>query len=177
MSVDLRSVAIAWVSGMPANSQEEGVAQLENFEKALQQRHLRTYFLAPFVSTKDKRETLAESGLSKHVLDLISWIDHKRVWGQLSLLVRQARKHATTLSGKADVTVSSAIPLTDSERSALIKKMEARRSGKVRLHEKVIPQLLGGLVVDMDGTRIDLSIQGKLAAIRAAARATLMHSS
>jgi ATP synthase F1 delta subunit len=176
VSVDLRSIAVAWVSGIPATQQEESVTQLELFMKATQQKHIRSYFLAPFVPTKDKQEALSNAGLNKHVASLVSWLDHKRLWSELPRLSRLARSYATVLSGTTDITVFSAVPLTASEKTALTKKMEARLEGHARVHEKVVPELLGGLIVDVHGTRTDLSIKGKLAAIRAAAKATLMHS-
>ena len=176
MSIDVRTIAAAWVSGIDTTQQEDSVGQLELFVKALRKRETRHYFLAPFVSTQEKQDALASAGMNKNVADLVSWLDHKRLWTQIALVARFARKQVTTLTGASDVTVFSAVPLTDSERATLLKKMEAKREGTVRLHEKVTPSILGGLIIDEVGERLDLSIQGKLAAIRSAVKATIQHA-
>lgn len=64
------------------------------------------------------------------------------------------------------VTVTTARPLTDTLAEKLSQKLEARLGGKVVLDERVDEACMGGLIVEADGKRIDLSIKSELSMIR-----------
>ena len=61
--------------------------------------------------------------------------------------------------GEARVTVITAHPLNDDQRSNLIAKLVAKTSLKVTLEEKVKPAIMGGMIVIMHNEIIDGSIR------------------
>jgi F-type H+-transporting ATPase subunit delta len=65
----------------------------------------------------------------------------------------------------ADVT--TAIPLTESLRQSISDKLSADMGRAVVLREKVDPGIIGGIVIDAAGRRIDASIVSQLENARA----------
>ena len=62
----------------------------------------------------------------------------------------------------AEVEVTSAVPLTEEEKSALIAKLEKANGKKVSARFSVDPSVLGGIIVKSDGAVIDGSLRSKL---------------
>ena len=63
-------------------------------------------------------------------------------------------------------TVTSAVPLTDSEKQALNLKLNAMCQKTVAVHWAVDSALLGGVVVDMDGKVLDGSLRHRLQKVK-----------
>jgi F-type H+-transporting ATPase subunit delta len=74
------------------------------------------------------------------------------------------------LKGEVEAEVTSARPLSGSETQELKAVLKARLGREPRLHTKIEPALLGGLVVKVGSRMIDSSIRTKLTGIRAAMR-------
>lgn len=68
-------------------------------------------------------------------------------------------------SSDLTVKVSSAVPLTEQEQSALRQNLEARFNQGLDLRFGVEPSLLGGIVVHAGDQVIDGSVKGKLDAL------------
>lgn len=64
---------------------------------------------------------------------------------------------------KIDVTVSSAVELSQGQRDALVAALKRRLSREVRLHCEINPALVGGAVLRADDLVIDGSLAGGLA--------------
>ena len=72
-------------------------------------------------------------------------------------------KHFLSVS---EVEVISAVPLTESEKSALISKLEKTSGKKVSAHYSVDASLLGGIIVKSEDTVIDGSLRSKLGKVK-----------
>ena len=68
--------------------------------------------------------------------------------------------------GITEANVVTAVPLTQERAEALRKKLEGMSGKKVVLIQTVDPQLIGGVCVEMDGRRMDNSIQTQLEQFR-----------
>lgn len=64
--------------------------------------------------------------------------------------------------------VTTAKPLDDSQRERLIKKLREMSGRQVELTEKTDPDILGGVLLEMDGRRYDNTIRRRLEDIRQA---------
>ena len=65
-----------------------------------------------------------------------------------------------------EVTVVSAVPLNDTSREKLLAKLQEMTGKTVRLTAKVDPSILGGLRLDLNGTRLDGTVQRRLERLR-----------
>ncbi len=63
-------------------------------------------------------------------------------------------------------TVTSAVPLTDGEKHTLIAKLEALSGRTVVAHYRTDESLLGGMVVELDGTVYDNSLKRQMNRIK-----------
>ncbi len=64
------------------------------------------------------------------------------------------------------VQVTSAVPLTDDERDALVRKLTEFTGKKAELTLSEDPSLIGGIIVQIGDTVIDGSVRGYLASLR-----------
>lgn len=58
--------------------------------------------------------------------------------------------------------VTSAVPLTEKERKALIQQLQKKNGGTVRLSCEIDPSIMGGVIVEMEGAVIDGSLRRRL---------------
>ena len=77
-------------------------------------------------------------------------------------MIAAFRSIAAAQRGEVTAEVTSAHPLSDAQLETLKNKLTAREGRTVKLHSKVDPQLLGGLVVTIGSKRIDGSIRTRL---------------
>lgn len=68
--------------------------------------------------------------------------------------------------GMTEAYVTTAVPLSDGNVDALRKKLEAISGKKVTLIQSVDPKLIGGVRVEMDGHRLDNTVQTRLEQLR-----------
>ena len=68
--------------------------------------------------------------------------------------------------GIVEANVTSALPLTEAERSALRVKLSGISGKQVSLIETVDPAVIGGVRVEMEGRRYDNTIQDRLGRLR-----------
>jgi len=62
--------------------------------------------------------------------------------------------------------VTSAAPLTDSQRTALLAKLAAGGAANVELNEKVQPELIGGVVVRVGDRQVDATVARSLRGLK-----------
>jgi F-type H+-transporting ATPase subunit delta len=84
----------------------------------------------------------------------------------LSSVVDEYAAIAEKSRGVVAVDVTTAVELTDSLRSSITKKLAAEMGTGVVLREKVDPSILGGVIINAHGRRIDASIASQLEAAR-----------
>ncbi len=63
-------------------------------------------------------------------------------------------------------TVTSVVPLTDSEQQELRAKLQTMSGHRVEMHYQLDPTLLGGVVVELDGTVYDNSLKRQMTRIK-----------
>lgn len=68
--------------------------------------------------------------------------------------------------GIAEATAESAAPLTQAQAEALTRKLKEMTGKRIVLHQKVNPELIGGLRVDLEGRRYDNSIRTRIDRLR-----------
>ena len=102
-----------------------------------------------------------------------SVISHERVHAVLNALGFEsgqggdARAIHEAARNQVDVSVTTAVPLSDELREAL-RKVAAKYTGReVRLRESVDSGVLGGVVIQIGDTKLDTSISRHLRRIRA----------
>jgi F-type H+-transporting ATPase subunit delta len=89
--------------------------------------------------------------------------------GRASALPRVSEEFTRLLNTQRGVvmaTVTSAVPLTADETAAIRSRVEAMAGADVELAEKVDPDLIGGLTIQVRDRLLDASIRGRLERLR-----------
>lgn len=85
---------------------------------------------------------------------------------ELKGCARQYRIRYNQAHGIVEATAVTAIPLSEENRASLEKKLCALTGKTVMLETRVDSSVLGGIRLDMDGTRLDGTVQSRLDALR-----------
>jgi F-type H+-transporting ATPase subunit delta len=120
----------------------------------------------PLLSTTARRglagtiaDNLKLSPTTRNFISLLA--DHRRL-NQLVGIAREFTHILDQQRQRVRATVTSAVPLDDAQRQALIAAFEHKLGRTVLAETSVDPQLLGGVVVDVEGTVYDGSVRTQL---------------
>lgn len=118
----------------------------------------------PTLRTEERIEVLRkvignEPGITEHFLCLLV---EKHRFGRLSEIREAYNKQYHDAFGIAEVFVTSAVPLDESQRSALTAKLQKKLGKTIQLRERVDSALLGGMVVQYGNTRMDNSLRTRM---------------
>jgi len=172
-TVDERSLGVArlYARSMLAVALEQGAAEELGdeldavLEGAVRDREFGAFLMSP-VLERDKRRQSLEKALRGRASDLL--IDSLQVInrkGRLQILPQVVEEyheaHRETL-GQVEVRISTAVPLTEAQREDLHRRTRESTGKETFLIEKVDPNLLGGLVVQMGDQKVDMSVRRDL---------------
>lgn len=178
-TVDDRELAVGRIYGqaMLALAEERGEAdvlldELGELVKFLDSSPEFETFLGSPLIEEDERTPALERIFRGRATDLL--VDSLQVInrkGRLDLLRAVAEAYRLAyreMRGLVDVTVRTAVPLSEPQRAHLT-EVAARFTGrKPSLIERVDPSILGGMVVETSGLKIDSSVATRLRELSAA---------
>lgn len=104
--------------------------------------------------------------LSPLTLNMLAMLVDAGRDGELAAVATAFAEIAEAGTGAVTAKVTTAVPLTDELRAALVKKLSAQAGKDVALREAVDPSVLGGVVVEMGGRILDGSVRGRLSEMR-----------
>ena len=116
------------------------------------------------------RAVLEKMGAGELSTKFVLLLAAKRRLFVLLQIIKQYEQLVAKSRGETEAEVTAARALSDSEINELRAALKAKLGKEPRLHAKVDPTLLGGLVVKVGSRMIDSSIRTKLMGIRAAMR-------
>jgi F-type H+-transporting ATPase subunit delta len=99
---------------------------------------------------------------SELLVDSLLVVNRKGRLAALRAIAVAYRAALRDLRGWMDVHVRSAVPLTEPLRARLTQALAASTRRKPTLIEKVDPAVIGGLVVEVEGRKIDASVASRL---------------
>ena len=85
---------------------------------------------------------------------------------QLPDCLEEYRRQYDLLHGIIRVTAVTAVPMDETQLAALREKLAAQTGRQVELSTRSDPSTMGGVVLEMEGKRIDGSVRARLEAIR-----------
>src|SRR5262249_18710496 len=96
------------------------------------------------------------------LVDSLEVINRKGRLGLLPAIVAAYRGEYRELRGLVDARVTTAVPLTEEQRTELAAALGKLTGKRPELIERVDPAILGGLVVEVAGEKIDSSLATRL---------------
>jgi F0F1-type ATP synthase delta subunit len=110
-------------------------------------------------------ETVFRGRASDLLTDSLQVINRKGRLGALPAIAEAYRREYRDRRGLVEATVRTAVPLPPALRERLVAEV-GRLSGKTaQLVERVDPGILGGLVVEFAGEKIDASVASRLSGL------------
>ncbi|KAK9240984.1 OSCP/delta subunit of ATPase [Lipomyces kononenkoae] len=128
----------------------------------------------PALSASDKKivvDTLSKSVSAPTVANLLSVLAENNRLGLLSEIIEKFGTLMSAHNGEVEATITSATPL-DSKllsriESAVAKSQFVGAGKKLKVSNKVNPDILGGLIVEVGDRTVDLSVSSKISRLNA----------
>ncbi|ODQ73704.1 hypothetical protein LIPSTDRAFT_52074 [Lipomyces starkeyi NRRL Y-11557] len=128
----------------------------------------------PALSASDKKivvETLSKSVSVPTVANLLAVLAENNRLGLLSEVIEKFDTLMSAYKGEVEATITSAAPL-DSKilsriESAISKSQFVGAGKKLKVSNRVNPDILGGLIVEVGDRTVDLSVSSKISRINA----------
>jgi F-type H+-transporting ATPase subunit delta len=159
--------------------EDELLAELQALGEAVAgDPELAAFLASPLVSGEARAEVLEKvfrRRASDLLVDALEVINLKGRLGLLPAIVEAFRGEYRELRGLVDVRVTSAVPLSQAQRTSLAAALAKLTGKQPELIERVDPSILGGLVVEVAGEKSDSSLSSRLrdVAMHLAQRAAL----
>ena len=172
-SADSREVGVARVYARAmlhlaaAQGQEdELLGELAGLGKAVAgDAELAAFLASPLVSSEARAQVIEKvfrQRASDLLVDALEVINGKGRLGLLPAIVEAYRGEYRELRGLVDARVTTAVPLSKAQRESLAAAVAKLTGKQPELIESVDPSILGGLVVEVSGEKIDSSLAMRL---------------
>lgn len=130
--------------------------------------------LQPFLSQASiewthRQVVLDEIAQAYHpiVKQALAVIGENHRMAELSIILDECEAHYNELKGILSAQVTTVIPLTETQKEQLIQKLKIQFDGQqILLEEKIDPNILGGVVVQLGNRVLDGSIKTQLEKIK-----------
>lgn len=127
------------------------------------------FLLSPAIPKEERIRSIHESFQGKiddHLIAFLSILTEKRHVRDLEECINAYDELYRESMKKSDAVVISAVELTDDQKNRLKETLERKSGHTVTVEYRTDKKLIGGVVVEMDGTRMDGSIRHRLKEIK-----------
>lgn len=146
---------------------EEDLARLQSLLQESPQ--FRAFLFDPRIARDRKRERLQEllgTTLQPNTLRLLELVIEKRREKLINAICQEFQRLYEAHQGILRTLITSAVPLTQEEQTALVQKLEQGTGKQVIPTFEVDPHLIGGIKVQMGDYEIDGTLRGALEQLR-----------
>lgn len=163
--------------GLYALCAEEGLArevleQLQALKACFDEQKDFCRLLSNMALSKQERTDILDHALRgqvhPYVLNFLKILCERGVLGEFSGCEQAYRQQYNHDHGVTEAVVTTSVALTEDQRRKLLIKLGDMTGRQISLQEKVDPQLLGGVLLEMDGKRYDNTLRNRLQAIHQA---------
>ena len=120
--------------------------------------------------SRDERLKIADSALRgqvhPYVLNFIKILVERGAVSEFSSCADAYRDRYGKAHDIAEAEVTTATALSDEQRKALAERLERMTGQKIRLKEHVRPEVVGGVLLELNGKRYDNTVRQRLDNIR-----------
>ncbi len=122
----------------------------------------------PSIPVNDRKKLVDEAfgdGTEKYLINFIKLLCDKNILNQFSGCCEEFTRRYNADNNIAEAVVTSALPLTEEQQKALSDKLIQISGKKVTLTNKIDKSVVAGLIVELDGVRLDGTVRGRLTGI------------
>lgn len=124
---------------------------------------------SPALSAEEKQGVISEifeGKLSLMSYNFLSVLIEKGRIAYIDKIAAEFKQMYYDKNGILEITVTTALPLSEELRIKLKEKLEKISSKKIILKEKLDTSILGGIILDYGNTKLDVSVKSKIDAMR-----------
>ena len=128
-----------------------------------------TLLASPAISMEERLSAIRAAfgaRVPEHVLSFLLLMCEKGRIAHFPEAVKEYEKLLLASERILDATVTSAVALTDEEKQRLQAALEKQSGGKVNIAYALDRELLGGLIVEIDGKILDGSVRDRLQRVK-----------
>ena len=143
--------------------------ELDDFVEAQRQvPELRALLRNPQIDQRAKAAALEEllGGDEQLVRNFLLLLAEKNRGGEVEEIAREFDRLVAREQGILDVELTTAVELSEQEARDVIGQIEKASGRKVEATQRVDPDLIGGLVLQVGSLRLDASVRGRLDRLR-----------
>jgi len=166
-----REIGRLYAAVMLRVAEEQGQAEALEEELAALVSHLdrnpefQQFLTSPLIQEGPHVEVIEKAfrgRASDLLVDSLQVIGRKGRLGSLRAVATEYRKALRHLRGGMDVHIRTAVPLTDALRARLTDAITAAVDRKPTLIEHVDPSLVAGVVIELEGRKVDATLASRL---------------
>ena len=116
----------------------------------------------PFMERKQLIEDAFGTQVERYLVNFLKLLCERNILGEFDGCCEEFVRRYNLEHGIAEAVVTSAVPLSKEQMSALKAKLEKISGKKVALQQKTDPAVLAGLRVELEGRQLDGTVQGRL---------------
>lgn len=171
-----QSIAGRYAQAVFDLAREEGgidriAGELDQLQGALDDSaDLRDLIASPRYSRDDQKNAIGalaqKMGLGNVLANTLQLMASNRRLFVLPALIQQLRALIADERGEVTADVTSAVALSDAQKSKLTETLAQKSGKKVKLNTRVDEGLIGGMIVKLGSQMIDSSVRSKLASLQ-----------
>jgi F-type H+-transporting ATPase subunit delta len=163
--------------GLYALCMEEGIAkdvleQLQALKNCFDEQPDFCRLLSNMSLSKQERVEIVDKTLRgqvhPYVLNFLKILCERGALHEFSGCEQAYRERYNHDHGVTEAVVTTCLPLTEDQRRKLLVKLGSMTGNRIDLYEKVDPQVLGGVLLEMNGKRYDSTLRCRLQSIHQA---------
>lgn len=131
----------------------------------------------PSIHLQERQKLLDEafgSQIHVYLLNFLKLLTERGLIGEYGACCRIMRQMYNRDHGIAEAVVTSAVPLSEEQVRKLLEKLTAKTGKKIEFVQKVNPEVLGGIRVEIDGELLDGTVQTRLKDLRGKIGSTVL---
>ena len=153
-----------------ADNVDEVLNNLKSINEAIfGNQDLKTFFLHPVISLKDKKEALKtalENKIDNLTLNFIETLLDENRFGAFKTIFELFKKEVDKIKNKQEIEVVSAVNIDEKYKKQLEEKLKTKINKDVILNYNLDENIIGGIIVKIEDKIIDLSLKNKFEALR-----------
>jgi F-type H+-transporting ATPase subunit delta len=122
----------------------------------------------PEIDTRVKKDVVSRllEGANPLVANFVQVLIDRGRGGELEEIGAAFDQRVAAAEGRLRIVVRTAVPMPDDLRSGLLSRLESRTGRPVDLDAVVDPEIIGGLVIESEGSVVDASVRQRLSELR-----------
>ncbi len=169
MSVAATYAEALYEAAVDKGAVPEIAAQLSEFRAAVDESpELRDVLENPEFDTRVKKGVLGKvlEDANELLANFVQVLLDRGRQDELPAIADEFAGRVAAAEGRLRVTVRTAIPLPDDLRDRLVAQISERTGRSVDIDKIVDPEIVGGLVIETEGSVVDASVRQRLADLR-----------